>query len=144
MSLNNIRVGKDDKEFFQAVHMNGRLQHPSSGWPARLQMFEKTSLPEIDGREVGSTKKGLITRDATSRNKFIGHESVTVDRHAFMRRAGTDRANRVGLRRELAKPPKARSTLTHAPIIALAICRSWKRKHDLPYLGAAIIRVLGQ
>src|SRR5215469_2753703 len=144
MSLNNIRVGKDDKEFFQAVHMNGRLQHPSSRWPTQLQMLQKTSLPEIDGREVGSTKKGLVTRDATSRNKFIGHESVAVNRHTFMRRAGTDGANRVGLWRESAKPPKPRSSLTHAQIMALANRRDWKRKHNFPYSGAAIIRVLGQ
>src|SRR5215467_3482438 len=111
MSLNNIRVGEHSKEFFQAVHMNGRLQYPAFCRPAQLQVLQETFLPLINGREVDGTQKRLITRNPTSRNKFIGQKGVAVNRHAFMRRAGTNGTNRVGLRRESAKPPKTCSSL---------------------------------
>src|SRR5580700_1745096 len=102
-------------------------------------MLEKPLLPAVHGAEVSCMQKRLVGRDTTGRNEFFGHQRVTMDRHALVRRPRAHGVDRIRTGSKSSKPPQASLGLPHA-WIDFVRPRTFSRdgKHYLPNPGARL------
>src|SRR5215475_9462158 len=105
-------------------------------------MLKKTPLPAVGWTKIGCMQKRLVGRNITGRDEFFGQQSITMDRHALMRRPGADWVNRIGPWSEPAKPPQAGIRLPDAWIELLGMLASIRnREHHFPDAGCSVFRV---